>query len=129
MFSSVGAFSSDKKFIRGDAEGAIKWIEGEVEAFDEVLTSRGDFCACVGAWGAVSLLEKASCEHAKSVIQPKFKVSAIDIEDPSAEAVALGGNFIPTSGLLAGGKWWMKLSETVRERFFLNAKSFLSIFM
>jgi hypothetical protein len=87
----VGAFSSDEKFIRSNAEGAVKWIEGEVEAFDEVLTGQGDFCACVGAWGAVSLLKKASCEHAKSVIQSEFKVSAIDIKDPSTEAVVLGG--------------------------------------
>jgi hypothetical protein len=83
MFPSVGAFSSDEKFIRGDAEGAIKWIEGEVEAFDEVLSDRGDFCACVGARGAVSLLEKA-------LIQPDFTVSAIDIKDPLVEAAALG---------------------------------------
>jgi hypothetical protein len=38
MFASVVAFSSGEKFIRDDAEGAIKWIEGEVEAFNEVLT-------------------------------------------------------------------------------------------
>jgi hypothetical protein len=49
MFANVGAFSNDKNFICSDAEGAIKWIEGEIKAFDEVLTSRGDFCACVGA--------------------------------------------------------------------------------
>jgi hypothetical protein len=36
----------------------IKWIESEVEAFDEVLTGRGDFCAYVDARGTVSLLEK-----------------------------------------------------------------------
>jgi hypothetical protein len=35
MFSTVGTFSSDEKFIRGDTEGAIKLIEGE--AFDEVF--------------------------------------------------------------------------------------------
>jgi hypothetical protein len=46
----------------------IKWIEGEIEAFDEVLIGRGDFCACVGAQGVASLLEKAGCEHAKVVI-------------------------------------------------------------
>jgi hypothetical protein len=50
-FISVGAFSAEQNFIRGDPEGVIKRIESEVEAFDEVLTSRGDFCACVGAWG------------------------------------------------------------------------------
>jgi hypothetical protein len=68
MFASINGFSSDEKFVCGDAEGAIKWIEGEVQAFDEVLTSRGDFCACMGAQGVASLLEKASCEHVKSVI-------------------------------------------------------------
>jgi hypothetical protein len=50
-FVSVGAFSAEQNFIRGDPECVIKWIEGEVEAFDEVLTGRGDFCACVGAQG------------------------------------------------------------------------------
>jgi hypothetical protein len=74
-FISVGAFSAEQNFIRGDPEGVIKWNGSEVEAFDEVLTGRGDFCACVGAWGAISLLEKAGCEHAKAVNQPDFSVS------------------------------------------------------
>ena len=51
FFIGVGAFSAEQNFIRGDPEGVIKWIEGEVEAFDEVVTGRGDFCACVGAQG------------------------------------------------------------------------------
>jgi hypothetical protein len=92
-FNSVGAFSAEQNFIRGDPEGMIKWIESEVEPFDEVLTGRGDFCACVGARGAVSLLEKASCEHAKDVIQPNFSVSVTGIKEPSAEATALSGKF------------------------------------
>jgi hypothetical protein len=50
-FVSVGAFSSEQNFIRGDPEGVIKWIDDKVEAFDEVLTDRGDFCACVGLEG------------------------------------------------------------------------------
>jgi phenylalanyl-tRNA synthetase alpha subunit len=32
-FSKVGAFSSEQKFIRGDPNGVIQWINGEVEAF------------------------------------------------------------------------------------------------
>jgi hypothetical protein len=79
--------------VRGDAEGAIKWIEGEIEAFDEVLTGRGDFCACVGVRGAVSLLQKVGCDHAKVVIQPDFIVSIDDVKELSAEAIALGGKF------------------------------------
>jgi chromosome segregation ATPase len=50
MFASVGAFSNGENFVHGEAVGAIRWIEGEIKAFDdEVLTGRGDFCACVGA--------------------------------------------------------------------------------
>jgi hypothetical protein len=89
MFAKLGAFSNDQNFIRGDAEGAIRWIEGEVDAFDEVLAGRGDFCAYVGARGAMSLLEKAGYEHAKVVIQPKFAVSTEDVKEPSAEAMSL----------------------------------------
>jgi hypothetical protein len=81
----------------------IKWIEGKIEAFDEVLTGRGDFCACVGARGAVSLLEKAGCEHAKTVIQPDFVVLANDIREPSTEAIALGGKFY-SEVWLGGGR-------------------------
>jgi hypothetical protein len=38
------------------------------------------------------------------VIQLDVTVSATDIKDPSAEVVALGGNFILIYVLLAGGK-------------------------
>jgi hypothetical protein len=38
----------------------------------------------VGARGVVSPLEKASCEHARAMIQLDFTVLAIDIKDPSA---------------------------------------------
>jgi hypothetical protein len=49
VFASVGAFSTERNFIHGDPKGVIKWIEGEVKAFDEVLSRSGDFYACVGA--------------------------------------------------------------------------------
>jgi hypothetical protein len=95
---------NNENFICGDPEGAVKWIEGEIEAFDEVLTGRGDFCACVGARGAVLLLEKAGCEHAKVVMQPDFIVSANDIKEPFAEAIALGGKFYSEVWLGGGRK-------------------------
>jgi hypothetical protein len=53
----------------------------------------GGFCACVGAREAISLLEKASCDHAKAIIHPYFSVSATDIKEPSVEATALSGKF------------------------------------
>jgi hypothetical protein len=71
----------------------IKWIEGEIEAFDEVLTGRGGFLCLCRRRGVVSQLEKTGCEHAKAVIQLEFSVSASDIKEPSVEATTLGGKF------------------------------------
>jgi endonuclease III len=67
IFSKVGAFSSKQKFIRGSPDEVIQSINGEVEAFEEILSDRGDFCAFASARGAASILEKASCDHAKAV--------------------------------------------------------------
>ena len=92
-FGRVGAFFSEQKFIRGDPDGVVQWISGEVEAFDKILSHRGDFCAFAGARGATLILKKAGCEHAKVVVQPGFVFSVDDIKDPSAEASALGERF------------------------------------
>jgi hypothetical protein len=92
-FSKVGAYSSEQKFICENPDEVIQWINGEVEAFEEVLSDRGDFCAFAGAHGATSILEKAGCDHAKAVSQPDFAFSTDDIRNPSAEATTLGGKF------------------------------------
>jgi hypothetical protein len=92
-FAKVGAFSSEQKIIRDDLDGVIQWISGDVEAFEEILNDRGDFCAFAGAPGAASILEKAGCDHAKAVVQPEFALSADDMKNPSAEASALSGKF------------------------------------
>ena len=50
-FANVGAYSNEDNFIRGDPEGVIEWISGEAEAFEEILSDRGDVCAFSGARG------------------------------------------------------------------------------
>jgi hypothetical protein len=92
-FIRVGAYSSEQKFIRGDPKGVIQWIGEEAEAFDEILSDRGDFCAFAGARGVTAILEKAGCEHVKVAAQPKSIFSANDTKDPSVEASLLGGRF------------------------------------
>jgi hypothetical protein len=92
-FAKVGAYSSEQKFICGDPEGVIQWIDEEAEAFDEILSDRGDFCAFAIARGVAAILEKAGCEHVKSAAQPKSIFSADDTKDPSVEASLLGGRF------------------------------------
>jgi hypothetical protein len=68
-FAKVGAYSSEQKFIRGDPEGIIEWIGEEAEAFEEILSDRGDFCAFADARGVATILEKSGCEHIKATTQ------------------------------------------------------------
>jgi hypothetical protein len=92
-FAKVGAYSSEQKFIRGDPEGVIQWIGEEVEAFEEILSYRGDFCAFTGAWGVAAVLEKTGCEHVKAAAQAEVIFSIDDTKEPSAEATLMGGKF------------------------------------
>jgi hypothetical protein len=101
-FSKVGAYSSEQKFICGNTDEVIQWIKGKVEAFEEVLSNRGDFCAFAGARGATSILEKAGYNNAKAVAQPGFAFSADDIRNPSAKAITLGENFYSEVWLKGG---------------------------
>ena len=90
-FANVGAYSSEDNFIRGDPEGVIEWISGEAEAFEEILSHRGDVCAFSGARGVAAVLEKAGCSHVKTLAQAEDAFSVDDTKDPSAEASLIGG--------------------------------------
>jgi hypothetical protein len=92
-FASVGTFSSEENFTRGNPEGPIEWISHEAEAFEEILNSRGDICAFSGARGIATILERKGCEHVKSLAQSEATLSSEDIKDPSVEASLVGGKF------------------------------------
>jgi hypothetical protein len=92
-FANVCAYSSKEKFIRGDTEGVIEWISGEAEAFEEILSDRGDVCAFSSAQGISAILEKAGCDHIKTLAQAEAAFSVDDTKDPSAEASLMGGKF------------------------------------
>jgi hypothetical protein len=92
-FAKVGAYSAEENSIRGDPEGVIEWISGEAETFEEILSDRGDVCAFSGAWGISSILEKAGCDHIKTMAQAEAAFSIDDTKDPSAEATLMGGKF------------------------------------
>jgi hypothetical protein len=92
-FANVGAYSSEDDFILGDPEGVIEWISGEAEAFEEILSDRRDVCAFSGARGVAVILEKAGCEHVKTLAQAEAAFSIDDTKDPSAESSSIGGKF------------------------------------
>jgi hypothetical protein len=91
--ANVGAYSNKDNFIRGDPEGVIEWISGEAEAFEEILSDRGDVCAFSGARGVSAILEKEGCNHVKTWAQAEAALSVDDTKDPSAEESLMGGNF------------------------------------
>jgi hypothetical protein len=92
-FAKVGARSSEQKFIRGDLEGVIQWIGEEVEAFEEILSDRGNFYAFAGARGVVAVLEKTGYEHVKAAAQEEVIFSIDDTKEPSAEATLMDQKF------------------------------------
>lgn len=54
------------------------------------------------ARGAISLLKKAGCDHAKLVIQPDFETTSDDTKPPSTEVVELGKKFYSHVWLASG---------------------------
>jgi hypothetical protein len=92
-FAKVGAYSLEQKFIRGDPKGIIESIGEEAEAFDEILSDRGDFCAFAGARGIAAVLEKTDCEHVKAAAQAETVFSIDDTKEPSTEATLMCGKF------------------------------------
>jgi hypothetical protein len=91
--ANVGAYSTEENFVRGDPEGVIEWISGEAESFEEILSYCGDVCAFSGARGISAILEKAGCDHIKTMAQAEAAFSVDDTKDPSAEATLMGGKF------------------------------------
>jgi hypothetical protein len=92
-FANVGAFLNESNFVLGDPEGPIDWINGEAEAFEEILSGSGDICAFSGARGIATILERGGCDHVKSLAQTEAALSTEDIKDPSAKTSLVGGKF------------------------------------
>jgi hypothetical protein len=92
-FANVGAYLNEDNFIQGDPKGVIEWISNEAEAFEEILSDRGDVYAFSGARGVAAILEKAGCEHVKTLAHAEAAFSVDDTKDPSVEASSIGEKF------------------------------------
>jgi hypothetical protein len=53
----------------------------------------GDVCAFFGARGVLAILERAGCNHVKTLAQAEAAFSVDDTKDPSTEASFMGGKF------------------------------------
>jgi hypothetical protein len=56
----------------------------------------------------VSVLEKVGCEHAKTMVQQGFSLSADNIKNPSVEATTLSGKFY--------SKVWLKGGREIADK-------------
>jgi hypothetical protein len=108
IFANVGAYSNEDNLIRGDHEGIIEWISSEAKAFEEILSDRGDVCAFSGARGVAAVLEKAGCEHVKTLAQAEAAFSVDDTKDPRPKQVYWAANFSLIFGTMATEEWLMK---------------------
>jgi hypothetical protein len=63
------------------------------EAFEEILSGRRDVCAFSGARGISAILEKAGCDHVKTLAHVEAAFSVDDTKDPLVEASLMGGKF------------------------------------
>ena len=94
VFNSVGASSEEFTPSSEDIPNTFECIEGEVEAFYEVIARHGDFCALLASRGTVVAIMKAGCTHGKMVNKPTFSLSPTDLVDIPSEARSIGNRFI-----------------------------------
>jgi hypothetical protein len=103
VFDSVGASSEIFDPSVEDLPGTFEYIEGEVDALDEVIAGHGDFCALLASWGTAVASTKTGCTHGKIVNRPNFSLSPTDLTDIPSLARSIGNRFI-TQIWMKGGR-------------------------
>jgi hypothetical protein len=81
VFHSVGASSAKFTPSADNLPNTLEYIEGEVDALDEVIGGHADFCALVASRGTATAFLKAGCTHGNIVNIPNFSLSASDLID------------------------------------------------
>jgi hypothetical protein len=94
VFHSIRA--SSKKFTPSaeNLPSTLEYIEGEVDALDEVIAGHADFCALVASRGTATAFLKAGCTHEKIVNRPNFSLSAADLVDIPSLARSIENRFM-----------------------------------
>jgi hypothetical protein len=94
VFNSVGVGYEKFSPSIEDLLGAFEHIEGEIDAFDEIIAGHGDLCALVASWGTAVAFLKSGCTHGKIVNRPNFSLSLADLIDIHSLARSIGNRFI-----------------------------------
>jgi hypothetical protein len=104
VFYSIG--SSSEKFTPSveDLPSTFEYIEGEVDALDEVIAWHADFCALLASRGTSTAFLKTGCTHGKIVNRPNFSLSPADLIDIPSLARSIGNRFMTQIWINGGRK-------------------------
>jgi hypothetical protein len=72
----------------------FEYIEGEVDALDDVIAGHADFCALLASRGTAVAFIKSGCEHGKIVNRRNFSLSPTYLIDIPSLARSIGNRFI-----------------------------------
>jgi hypothetical protein len=72
----------------------FEYIEGEVDALDEVIAGHADFCALLASQGTIVAFMKSGCTHGNIVNRPNLSLSPADLTDIPSLARSIGNRFI-----------------------------------
>jgi predicted RNase H-like nuclease (RuvC/YqgF family) len=104
VFHSIGASSEKFSPSAENLPSTLEYIEGEVDALDEVIAGHADFCALVASRGTAAAFLKARCAHEKIVNRPNFSLSAADLVYIPSLARSIGNRFMTQIWVNGGRK-------------------------
>jgi hypothetical protein len=103
VFHSVGASSAKFTPSAENLPSTLEYIEGEVDALDEVIGGHADFCALVASRGTATAFLKAGCMHGNIMNRPNFSSLASELIDIPSLARSIGNRFM-TQIWVSGGR-------------------------
>jgi hypothetical protein len=104
VFHSIGASSDKFTPSAENLPNTLEYIEGEVDALDEVIAGHADFCALLASRGTATAFLKTDCTHGKIVNRPNFSLSPADLVDIPSLARSIGNRFMTQIWVNGGQK-------------------------
>jgi peptidoglycan hydrolase CwlO-like protein len=99
VFHSIGASSDKFTPSVENLPSTFEYIEGEVDALDEVIAGRA-----AASRGTATAFMKAGCTHGKIVNRPNFSLSPTDLIDIPSLARSIGNRFMTQIWINGGRK-------------------------
>jgi hypothetical protein len=104
VFHSIGASSDKFTPSVENLPSTFEYIEGEVDALDEVIAGHADFCALLASQGTATPFLKTGCTHGKIVNRPNFSLSPAYLIDIPILAWSIGNRFMTQIWINGGRK-------------------------